>query len=60
MEAPAVIITDVEEFGSQESTALFYVAVTRALNKLIILVHEPAKESMTERILGAGSSGHGT
>ena len=53
MEAPAVLVTDVEKFGGPESTALFYVAVTRALQRLIILVHESAKESVRDRIVGA-------
>jgi hypothetical protein len=59
MEAPAVIVTDVEEFGGPESTALFYVAVTRALHKLIVLVHESAKEAVKSRVIGVGGDPSG-
>ena len=43
MEAPAVIVTDIDGFDAPTSAALFYIAVTRALQRLIILIHEPAK-----------------
>jgi hypothetical protein len=43
LEAPAVIVTDVDRVTSQDASALFYVATTRALHRLIILAHEPVK-----------------
>ncbi len=56
MEASAVVVTDVEEFGSPESSALFYVAITRALHKLVVLVHESAKEPVKNKILATAAS----
>lgn len=60
MEAPAIVVTDVEEFGGPESTALFYVAVTRALQRLVILVSESAKESVKDQLVGAAGAQSGS
>lgn len=43
LEAPAVVVTDIEEIGTLDAKALFYVAVTRAVYRLIILVRESAR-----------------
>ena len=51
MEAPAVIVTDIDRLDAPTSAALFYVAVTRALQRLIILVHEPAKAEILRTLL---------
>lgn len=51
MEAPAVIVTDIDRLDAPTSTALFYVAVTRVLQRLIILVHEPAKAGILRTLL---------
>ena len=51
MEAPAVIVTDIDKLDAPTSTALFYVAVTRVLQRLIILVHEPAKADILRTLL---------
>ena len=59
MESPAVIVTDIDRLDATNSTALLYVAVTRVLQRLIILVHEPAKADILDMILKSGS-GHFT
>ena len=51
MESPAVIVTDIDRLDAATSTALFYVAVTRVLQKLIILVHEPTKADILRTLL---------
>jgi hypothetical protein len=43
LEAPAVIVTDVDRVAGQDASALFYVATTRALHRLIILAHQRVK-----------------
>jgi len=43
MEAEVVVVTDIEEVISPESGRLFYVALTRAKHRLIIL---PANEDV--------------
>ena len=60
LEAPAIIVTDVEAIGTDESLALFYVAITRALERLIILVHDNARQqllsALTKGILVQGDA----
>ena len=46
MEAPAVIVTDIDGIENGSSMSLFYVAVTRALHRLVILMHERVKEDI--------------
>jgi hypothetical protein len=40
LESPAVIVTDVDRVAGREASALFYVATTRALQRLVILAHQ--------------------
>ena len=51
MEKPAVIVTDIERVATPVAESLFYVAVTRALNKLEVLVEESAKEEIISALL---------
>ena len=54
MESPAVIVTDIERLDASRSTALFYVAVTRVLQRLIVLVHQSAKTDISRTLLSTG------
>ena len=54
MESPAVIVTDIEGLDAATSTALFYVAVTRVLQRLIILAHVEAKGHILRTLLKLG------
>ena len=56
MEAPAVVITDIDRLDGPTSAAIFYVAVTRVLQRLIILVHEPAKAGILRTLLKLDAS----
>ncbi len=51
LEAPAIIVTDVNKLSGQDSTALFYVAVTRSLDRLIILASEDVKKDILNIVL---------
>jgi superfamily I DNA/RNA helicase len=51
MEASAVIVTDIERVSQPEATALFYIAATRALHRLVLLVDESAKPHILESLL---------
>ena len=51
MEKPAVIVTDIQKVATPLAESLFYVAVTRALNKLEVLVEESAKEEVISALL---------
>jgi hypothetical protein len=51
MESPAIVVTDVEKIGTTHHTSLFYVAITRALQRLVILVNKSAKQEMVRILL---------
>lgn len=51
LEAPVVIVTDIDEVSGPISKALFYIAVTRALQKLIILAHDSVKNEILSILL---------
>ena len=46
LEAPAILVTDIEHLASDTPLDLFYVAITRALHRLSILVHESARSEV--------------
>ena len=47
---PIIIITDIEEVSSEQAKSLFYVAITRALDKLIIFVNGNTRHALLEAI----------
>lgn len=51
LEAPVVIVTDLERIKNVESINLLYIAVTRALSRLVLLLHESARTDL-RKILG--------
>lgn len=51
MEAPVIIVTDISAVNNPESEALFYVAVTRTLSRLVILMHESVKKEVAKILL---------
>ncbi len=51
MEAPAVVVTDIDRIADPASMALFYVAITRPLHRLAILMHERAKLDVAQALL---------
>jgi hypothetical protein len=51
MEAPAVIVTDVDRISDPASRALFYVAITRAVERLVLLVHEPMRGEIIHTLI---------
>jgi DNA polymerase III delta prime subunit len=51
LESPAVIVTDIERISGYDASALFYVAITRCLEKLIILASEKVKDDVLSIIL---------
>ncbi len=46
LEAPAIVVTDVEHLDSAHFNRLFYVAATRSLSRLAVLAHETTKEDI--------------
>ena len=51
LESPIVILTDIDEVGSLEAKALFYVGISRALDTLVILASRASSEAMSRAIL---------
>ncbi|MFX4263088.1 NERD domain-containing protein [Pelotomaculum propionicicum] len=52
MEAPIIIVTDIEHVYGKASVSLFYIAVTRALNRLVILANESARKDIVSTLIG--------
>lgn len=52
LEAPAVILTDIEEVATQQAQRLFYVAVSRATDRLRVLARDGLQRSFAELITG--------
>lgn len=52
LEAPAIVVTDVETLGSREARDLFYVAITRVLQRLVILAQEHVREEAIRILTG--------
>lgn len=48
LESPIIIVTDIEDVSADKSASLFYVAITRAVERVFILVNEKARKEMLE------------
>ena len=53
LDSPAIIVTDIEHQAGEHFSALFYVATTRSLGRLCIIVHETAKADIIKTLVGA-------
>ncbi len=51
MESPIVLLTDIEDVTSAESQSLFYVGITRALDRLYILISKKASREISRILL---------
>jgi Nuclease-related domain/UvrD-like helicase C-terminal domain/PhoH-like protein len=51
LEAPAIIVTDIDRISDPTSMAIFYVAITRAIDRLVLLVHESAREEIIQALI---------
>jgi superfamily I DNA/RNA helicase len=51
MEAPAIIVTDIDRVGDAEAMSLFYIALTRALHRLVILVNSRVASELRDALL---------
>ena len=53
LEASVVIVTDIEHVGDEHARSLFYIAITRALHRLVIIMRESAKPAVIEAVEAA-------
>jgi hypothetical protein len=51
LESPAVIVTDVEKIGAEEKASLFYIAATRAIDRLTIIAHNDVRKEILSELL---------
>ncbi len=59
LESSVVIVTDVDEVSGLKNNALFYIAVTRALQRLVILAHDSVKNEILKILLKDRGAKHG-
>ena len=52
LEAPVIIVTDIEEIGSENAKSLLYIAITRSLERLFILVSDNARKGLLTSLTG--------
>lgn len=53
LDSPAIVVTDIEHVDDDMFSSLFYVATTRALERLCIIVHETAKPGIIQSLLSS-------
>ena len=53
LEAPAVVVTDLDEVSGPAAEALFYIAVTRPTERLILVLPDAVRGSMAQSLAGA-------
>jgi hypothetical protein len=51
LESPAIVVTDIEHLDGELFSSLFYVATTRPLERIYIIVHETAKAGIIAALL---------
>jgi hypothetical protein len=56
MESPVVAVTDIDEVGSAQTESLLYVAMTRATDRLILLIDKSNESAIADRIFGGGKN----
>lgn len=57
MEAPVIVVTDLDDVSGAGAEALFYIAVTRPTERLVLLLPESARASMRRLLAGPGAAG---
>jgi hypothetical protein len=53
LDSPAIVVTDIEHVDGDMFSSLFYVATTRATERLCLIVHETAKPDIVQSLLGS-------
>jgi DNA polymerase III delta prime subunit len=48
LEAPVIIVTDIDTVDNDNAVSLFYISVTRALHRLLLFMHEDVKSDIAE------------
>lgn len=59
LESTVVVVTDIERISTGHAQALFYVAITRALYRLILLIHDSAQIDIISLLASEGTTSPG-
>ena len=52
LEAAVIVVTDIDEIVSEEAQKLLYVAATRAIDKLVLLIRSAGRQEFARRVQG--------
>lgn len=55
LEAPAVVVTDLDEVTGPAAQALFYIAVTRPTERLVLVLPDSARTPMAQSLTGSAA-----
>ncbi len=55
LEAPAVVVTDLDDVSGSAAEALFYIAVTRPTERLVLVLPDSSRTSMARSLAGAAA-----
>ena len=53
LEAAVIVVTDIDEIVSEKAQKLLYIAATRAIDKLVLLISLAAREEYVRKVQGA-------
>jgi superfamily I DNA/RNA helicase len=53
LEAPAVVVTDLDEVSGPAAEALFYIAVTRPTERLVLVLPDSARTALARSLTGS-------
>lgn len=56
MESPCVVVTDIEHISNESSQSLFYIAITRTLQRLVILAPKGVQKELIGTMLKKGKT----
>jgi hypothetical protein len=54
LEAPAVVLTDIDDLSTEDHESLLYVGLSRATDRLVILASASARGDLLRMVLGSG------
>ncbi|MHB8718542.1 MAG: NERD domain-containing protein [Candidatus Dormibacteria bacterium] len=56
LEAPAIVVTDLDDVSGPAAEALFYIAVTRPTERLVLVLPDSARASMARSLAGIAAA----
>lgn len=53
MESPAVVVTDIDQIGTEQAQALLYIALTRSFHRLVLLINTQIQMEMLNMLVSS-------